>query len=256
MKSKDIVIVGILLGIGAIVRYASLAVGGPITSNLVIAFYALAILLISPTLLEALGIGIVAGIICMLISHSIFPPANLISEPIGAIAAVLSITGINMLIGDTKKKDNVFGLVLTVLGLLGMIAFAIIVSAVLLLDPKNAFGISILTNNQAKIAFGAVTIILTLVGLFFIPETLARYKAAIVALLATLASGLAFLLVAAFIIFQASSLVNAVYLQEHHNTLPAVDGFLLASLPIVLGCAIINMVIAQLLYIPAKKAMR
>jgi hypothetical protein len=64
MKSKDIVIVGILLGIGAIVRLFSLAIPGAITSNLVIAFYALAILLVIPKVREALGIGIVAGIIC------------------------------------------------------------------------------------------------------------------------------------------------------------------------------------------------
>jgi hypothetical protein len=35
--------------------------------------------------LEALGIGLVAGILSMLISSSMFPPANLISEPIGAL---------------------------------------------------------------------------------------------------------------------------------------------------------------------------
>ena len=53
MKSKDIVIVGVLLGIGAIVRYISLVVPGAITSNLVIAFHALAIALILPKFTEA-----------------------------------------------------------------------------------------------------------------------------------------------------------------------------------------------------------
>ncbi len=256
MKSRDIVIVGILLGIGAIVRYFSLAIGGPITSNLVIAFYSLAILLIAPTLLEAVGIGLVAGIICMMISHSIFPPANMISEPIGAIATVLTMIGVSKLIGTKKKKDNTAGLVLTAVGLIGMLAFAIVVSAVLLLDPKNAFGITILTNNSAKLAFGAIAVIVTLIGLYFIPETLGKYKAAIIALIATLASGISFLLVAAFVIFQATSYINSVYLSEHGGKVPAIDAFLLASLPIVIGCAIINMVIAQVLYGPAKKAMR
>jgi predicted RND superfamily exporter protein len=51
----------------------------------VIAFYSLANILIVPTFREAIGIGVVAGIICALISHSFFPPANLISEPIGAV---------------------------------------------------------------------------------------------------------------------------------------------------------------------------
>lgn len=88
MKSRDIAIVGILLAVGAIVRYMSLLIPGPIVSNLVIAFYSLAIILVVPTFREALGIGFVAGIICALISHSFFPPANLISEPLGAIVCL------------------------------------------------------------------------------------------------------------------------------------------------------------------------
>lgn len=88
MKSQDIAIIGILLAIGAIVRYLSLIIPGPIVSNLVIAFYCLAIILVLPAFREALGIGLVAGIVCAMISHSIFPPANLISEPIGALACL------------------------------------------------------------------------------------------------------------------------------------------------------------------------
>ncbi|MCK9306316.1 MAG: hypothetical protein M0P17_02185 [Methanoculleus sp.] len=88
MKSRDIAIVGILLAVGAIIRYMSLLIPGPIVSNLVIAFYSLAIILVVPTFREALGIGVVAGVICALLSHSIFPPANLISEPIGAVVCL------------------------------------------------------------------------------------------------------------------------------------------------------------------------
>jgi hypothetical protein len=90
MKSQDIAVVGILLAVGAIMRYLSLVIPGPIVSNLVIAFYSLAIILVVPTLVEVIGIGIVAGIVCALLSHSIFPPANLISEPVGAIACLLT----------------------------------------------------------------------------------------------------------------------------------------------------------------------
>ncbi|HNQ29352.1 MAG: hypothetical protein A4E40_01622 [Methanoregulaceae archaeon PtaU1.Bin059] len=85
MKSKDIAIVGILLAIGAILRYFLAMLHTPLTPNMIIAFYCLAIILVRPKVLEALGIGIVAGILSMLISSSIFPPANLISEPIGAL---------------------------------------------------------------------------------------------------------------------------------------------------------------------------
>jgi energy-coupling factor transport system ATP-binding protein len=85
MKSRDIAIVGILLAVGAILRYFLAMLHTPLTPNMVIAFYCLAIILIHPKVYEALGIGIVAGILSMLISSSIFPPANLVSEPIGAL---------------------------------------------------------------------------------------------------------------------------------------------------------------------------
>lgn len=86
MKSKDIAIVGILLAIGAILRYFLAMLHTPLTPNMIIAFYCLAIILIRPRVYEALGIGIVAGLLSMLISSSIFPPANLISEPLGALS--------------------------------------------------------------------------------------------------------------------------------------------------------------------------
>ena len=85
MKSKDIAIVGILLAIGAILRYFLAMLHTPLTPNMIIAFYCLAIILIQPKVYEALGIGIVAGILSMLISSSMFPPANIVSEPLGAL---------------------------------------------------------------------------------------------------------------------------------------------------------------------------
>jgi energy-coupling factor transport system ATP-binding protein len=85
MKSKDIAIVGILLALGAILRFFLAMLHTPLTPNMIIAFYCLAIILIHPKAHEALGIGLVAGILSMLISSSMFPPANLISEPLGAL---------------------------------------------------------------------------------------------------------------------------------------------------------------------------
>jgi len=90
MKSRDIAIVGICLAVGAILRIIANAVSGfAIVANPVIALYCLAIILVRPKISEALGIGLVAGILSMLISHSLFPPANLISEPFGALVCVL-----------------------------------------------------------------------------------------------------------------------------------------------------------------------
>ncbi len=88
MRSKDIAIVGILLAIGAILRYFTNIIPGAIVANPIIALYCLAIVLIAPRIRDAFGIGIVAGIVSALISHSIFPPGNLISEPIGALVCL------------------------------------------------------------------------------------------------------------------------------------------------------------------------
>jgi energy-coupling factor transport system ATP-binding protein len=89
MKSKDIAIVGILLAIGAILRYFLAMLHTPLTPNMIIAFYCLAIILIRPRMLQAFGIGLVAGALSMVISSSMFPPGNLISEPVGALACFL-----------------------------------------------------------------------------------------------------------------------------------------------------------------------
>jgi hypothetical protein len=99
MKSKDIAIVGILLAIGAILRYFLAMLHTPLTPNMIIAFYCLAIILIAPKVYEALGIGLVAGILSMLISGSIFPPANLVSEPLGALVCF----GVYALIKNKSK---------------------------------------------------------------------------------------------------------------------------------------------------------
>ncbi len=80
---------GILLAIGAILRYLLNIIPTAIVSNPIIALYCLAIILIRPNVRDTIGIGIVAGIISALISHSIFPPANLISEPLGALVCMV-----------------------------------------------------------------------------------------------------------------------------------------------------------------------
>ncbi|MDK2973632.1 MAG: hypothetical protein PWP08_3 [Methanofollis sp.] len=169
MKSRNIAIAGILLASGAIVRYLSLVIPGPIVSNLVIAFYCLAIILIVPTVGEALGIGIVAGIICALISHSVFPPANLISEPIGALVCL-----------------GVF------LALKGRIAVA----------PGIA-------TFVATVASGSTFVIIAILGVA--PVILAQYA--------------------------------------------SIGAFAIVTIPIVIGTAVVNAIIAQALSIPASRAL-
>jgi hypothetical protein len=84
MKVKEIAIVGILLAAGSILRYFLAMLNTPLTPNIIIAFYCLAIIVLKPKIFEALGIGILAGFLSMVISGSVFPPANLVSEVAGA----------------------------------------------------------------------------------------------------------------------------------------------------------------------------
>lgn len=253
MKSKYIVIAGILLAIGAIVRLISLAVPGAITSNLVIAFYALAIVLIMPTITEAIGIGFVAGIICMLISKSVFPPGNLISEPIGALVAVLVIKGIEGFTSNTKRKDNILGYILTAASAISLIGFVIAIIAVDLLkiSLQKSYGIS----NMNVLAIGIILIVALMIGMYLIPNMLRKFKAGVTAMLATLASGTAFVVIAAFVVVDMPNFLNQAA-PSLAKGVPPVDVFILGVLPIVIGCAVINFVLAQVLYVPAKKAMR
>ncbi len=122
---------------------------------------------------EAIGIGIVAGAICALISHSIFPPGNLISEPVGAIVCLAVWKA-------TKKLKGV-----------------------------------------STISPGLTTLIAT----FF--------------------SGMVFLLTVIAVIYTAPNILS--------KAAPAVGGFLTAGSVIVVTCAVVNAIIAQLLYIPSSK---
>lgn len=86
MRSQDIAIVGVFLALGAIARVIGFGlIPTPIGPNFIIIFYCLAIMLTVPKFHEALGIGMVVGIVSALVSHGLFPPANLISESLGAI---------------------------------------------------------------------------------------------------------------------------------------------------------------------------
>ena len=206
MKSKDIVIVGVLLGIGAIVRYVSLVVPGAITSNLVIAFYALAIALILPKFTEAIGIGLVAGIICAMISHSVFPPANLISEPVGALVALGVILGAERITRNTDRKDNIIGYLLVAISAIALIIFGGLVAF------KDILKINIDAWNTmdplVKICLGLAFVALLIIGLYFIPNVLRKYKAGVTALIATLASGFTFATIAALVIVEAPNFLN------------------------------------------------
>lgn len=80
-----------LLAIGAILRLVSPSIAG-ISPNWIISMYCLAIVLFRLSPSRALGIGLVAGALCLATSKSMFPYGNLISEPIGALVCALIVS--------------------------------------------------------------------------------------------------------------------------------------------------------------------
>jgi len=106
LKAIDLTVAAILIAAGAVIRMTAPPMFG-ITPNFAIAMYSLAILLIRPRFGEALGIGVVAGLVCMVSSKAAYP-VNILSEPVGAVVAYLVITLL-----DTKFKNFVFNPFLT-----------------------------------------------------------------------------------------------------------------------------------------------
>ena len=83
LQAVDVMVAALLIAAGAVIRLTVPPMFG-ITPNFAIAMYSLAILLIRPRLGEAIGIGVVAGLVCMFSSKAAYP-VNLVSESVGAI---------------------------------------------------------------------------------------------------------------------------------------------------------------------------
>ena len=102
----DLILVAVLLAAGQVLK---MTLGTALSSigvkpNFIIAMYCLAILLIRPSLLQALIIGLLAGAINQI--NPATPWLNFISEPLGALAMVLLIK-IPMKIGKFDLKPIV-----------------------------------------------------------------------------------------------------------------------------------------------------
>lgn len=98
LKALDLTIAALLIAAGAVIRLTVPPMFN-ITPNFAIAMYSLAILLIRPRFGEALGIGVVAGLVCMVSSKAAYP-VNILSEPVGAIVCYVII-----LLFDLKFKN-------------------------------------------------------------------------------------------------------------------------------------------------------
>lgn len=241
MKSKDIAIVGILLAIGAILRYFLAMLHTPLTPNMIIAFYCLAIILIRPKVLEALGIGLVAGILSMLISSSIFPYANLISEPVGALVCfvlyAITMKFSLMKTGVMQFKSQISGIIVFCMALFVIAYLSINTLPQFLPDTKGFFEIKILIGIIIGAVFGYVTYSAVNKGSALGP--------AFVTFLTTLASGFTWAEVS--IIFVGSTI-----LAKYNGDMMA---FVAVFVPIVVVTAVFNAIVVQFLYKPSSRVL-
>lgn len=84
---SNLILVGVLLAAGAVLKLFLSSYFTVMKPNFVIAMYCLAILLIKPKLYEGAIIGILAGAICQFFPGT--PYINIVSELLGAVAMVL-----------------------------------------------------------------------------------------------------------------------------------------------------------------------
>jgi hypothetical protein len=89
MESRDLFLISALLAIGTFVRFVLVLFGSPVTPNVMVAFYGLAIMLTRSSFPAAIGIGFAGGVLDALISSSVFNPAFLVSEPFGGGVCII-----------------------------------------------------------------------------------------------------------------------------------------------------------------------
>ncbi|KYZ76888.1 ABC transporter [Anaerosporomusa subterranea] len=112
-KYRWLAITALFLAIGTILRLVSPSVAG-VSPNWTIAMYCLAMILVRPSLGQAVGIGLVAGAIALVTSKSPFPYGNLVSEVLGAVTACTLVKyNIGCKIGKLNLQPAIIGLITT-----------------------------------------------------------------------------------------------------------------------------------------------
>ncbi len=101
---SDVILIGVLLAVGAVLKFFVGSMFTVMKPNFIIAMYCLAILLIKPRFFEAIIIGILAGALCQVFPGT--PYINIISEPIGALVMVILVY-LPMQIGKFSLKPIV-----------------------------------------------------------------------------------------------------------------------------------------------------
>jgi hypothetical protein len=218
----DLVLGAALIAVGVVIRALAPGVGG-ITPNVVIGTYCLAVMLLATGrkftvgLTSALGVGLVAAVLCTLISKSEIIGINFISEPLGAIAGLLTFKALNAFNVRNKKSQLV------------SIAVGLILALIVYLLLTNG----IFTNKGQPIKFSLfinIAISLLVFVLSKLALDAASFTPIFVAGFGTLVSGFTYTILFKILAHKPDAFFYGVLL------------------PVVFYTGLVNMVLAQLLF--------
>ncbi len=161
LSTQDLILIAVLLAAGAVLK---LTLGSVLTfagmkPNFIIAMYCLAILLTRPKPLQALIVGLIAGLICQIPMLNATPWLNIPSETLGAL-----VMGLLILIPMKVSNFDLNPIVATFL--------ATVVSGytfVLILASLNGIALNVALITYAVMVFGTATFNAILVEILIIP---------------------------------------------------------------------------------------
>lgn len=156
-----LVLVAVLLAAGAILKLTlgSVLNFAGMKPNFIIAMYCLAILLVRPKPLQALVVGLIAGLVCQIPLLAATPLLNIASETLGGLAMGLLIL-IPMKFGKVDASPFVSTFVATVIS--GY-------TFVLLLATMNGIAIPVALVTYAVMVFGTAAFNAVLVQILVVP---------------------------------------------------------------------------------------
>lgn len=161
LTTQSLILIAVLLAAGAVLK---LTLGSVLTfagmkPNFIIAMYCLAILLARPKPLQALVVGLIAGLICQIPLLNATPLLNIPSEALGAL-----VMGLLMLVPMKFGKFDGHAVIATFL--------ATVVSGytfVILLALMNGIAIPVALVTYAVMVFGTATFNAILVQILAVP---------------------------------------------------------------------------------------
>jgi hypothetical protein len=139
MKSKDYFIITSLLASGTILRFVLVLFNEPLTPNVLVAFYGLAIMAVGLSFGQSLALGFLAGCIMALISHSLLNPAFLVSEPVGAAVCL----GVFLSLNPSEWRAGISVFIATLAS--GVVFVILVLAAGQTMPPEPGFAASLLS---------------------------------------------------------------------------------------------------------------